>query len=69
MIERLMAYGLGSYQSYQAVQRAKKKYPHAKHFTVDHTGPVPVARPSVATPVEKQQERLARRLKQLARTL
>ena len=63
---KILAYGSGTLESWEAVQRAKKKYPGVTRFTVDHTGPRPVARPAYVSPVDREQERLARRLQEIA---
>ena len=68
-------------ESYAAVQRAKRKYPGATRFEVDHRGPVPVARPVRSTRggargrlsdqsprVRAQQQQLKERLAQVAMT-
>ena len=45
---RLAGYGLGSLESWEAVQRARAKYPGVTKWTVDHTGNRAVARPASA---------------------
>lgn len=67
MIEaKLLSYGLGTLQSWQAFQAARKKYPGVRRFTVDHSGESVVARPiRPASRFEQEQQRLSSRLREL----
>ena len=65
-IERkILTYGSGSLESWRAFQEGRKRYPGVRHFTIDYSGERAVARPKVLSPPEQEQERLARRLREL----
>ena len=57
----------GPYRSVAAIERAKKRYPGVTKWSIDHSGLEPVAYPQVSSPAAEQQERLARRLREIAR--